>query len=180
MVCDRCKWVVSQIFESEELPFSQVGLGFVEIDQPLNQEQKERIDSRLQLAGFEILDDQNHKIIEQIKNRLIELIQQKDIPEHFSLGDYLSKSLLKDYAGLSRLFSQVEGITIEQYFIKQKIEKAKELLFYGELTLSEIAWMLGYSSVQHLSTQFKKITGLTPSQMKNMIGSHRQSLDQIK
>ncbi len=110
---------------------------------------------------------------------MIEKVQSGDIQEHFSLSEFLAQALNKEYTRLSRLFSEVEGITIEQFYIRQKTEKVKEWLVYDELTLSEIAWKLGYSSVAHLSSQFKKITGLTPSHFKTLGAKNRKSLDQI-
>jgi AraC family transcriptional regulator len=115
-----------------------------------------------------------------VKTFLIEKVQSGNIEEHFPLSDFLSKKLHKEYSRISRLFSEVEGITIEQFFILQKIEKVKEWLVYEEETLSEIAWKLGYSSVAHLSAQFKKVTGLTPSIFKKPGLHNRKSLDEIK
>jgi AraC-like DNA-binding protein len=129
--------------------------------------------------GFEILDDGRQKQIGGIKKLLIEKVQTADIEEHFSLSKFLQQQLNKEYSQLSRLFSSVEGITIEQFFILQKTEKVKEWLTYDELTLSEIAWKLGYSSVAHLSAQFKKTTGMTPSQFKKIGSSNRRPLDHV-
>ena len=124
------------------------------------------------------LSQQNQKLIEKIKTLLIQKVQGGEIEEHFGLTDFISKSILKDYSYISRLFSAVEGITLEQFFILQKIEKVKEWLIYAETNLNEIAWKLGYSSVAHLSSQFKKVTGLTPSAFKKDRGS-RKSLDEV-
>lgn len=132
------------------------------------------------MLGFEVLDDKKQKQIERIKGLLIKKVQSGSIEEHFSIIEFLSSALHKDYSYITRLFSEVEGITIEQYFILQKIEKVKEWLVYGEMNLSEISYRLGYSSVAHLSSQFKKVTGLTPSHFKKLGPSHRQALDKVK
>ena len=135
--------------------------------------------SRLLQLGFEILDDQKQKQIEKIKSLLIKKVQSGQVEEHFSITAFLSNALHKDYSYISRLFSEVEGTTVEQYFILQKIEKVKELLVYGEENLSEISYRLGYSSVAHLSAQFKKITGFTPSQFKKLGSTQRKPLDAL-
>lgn len=178
MVCNRCIMVVRQEFEKLNLPILHIVMGEVEIKDSLTEQQEYLLNERLQALGFELLDDQKQKQIEQIKSVLIQKAQSCDLMEHFSFADFLSQSLHKDYSNMSRLFSEVEGITIEHFFILQKIEKVKELLIYAELNLSEIAWKLGYSSVAHLSAQFKKVTGLTPSAFKK-IGGNRKSLDQV-
>ncbi|MEO6490282.1 MAG: AraC family transcriptional regulator [Ferruginibacter sp.] len=170
--------VVKQEMEKLNLKTVHVGMGEVELQKPLTKRQEEELNDRLKIFGFELLNNQKQKLIEQVKTLLIHKIQKDEIEEHFGIAKFLGKRLLKDYSSVSRLFSEVEGITIEQFVILQKIEKAKELLVYGELTLSEIAWKLGYSSVAHLSSQFKKITGLTPSHFKKM-GGQRRSLDEV-
>jgi AraC family transcriptional regulator len=179
MVCSRCIKIVSGIFRQAGVDVKAVRLGSVETIDPINSEQKDIIRKHLVDEGFEILDNQKQKLIERSKNLLIEKIQTGEIEEHFIVSDFLEKRLNKEYTYLSRLFSEVEGITIEQFFILQKIEKVKEWIAYDELTLSEIAWKLGYSSVAHLSSQFKKITGLTPSHFKKLGVNHRKSLDTI-
>lgn len=178
MVCNRCVMVVKQKLEKMKLKIVNVSMGEVELVKPASAKQLSDISVRLQELGFELLDDQKQKQIEKIKNLLIKKTQAGELEEHFSISHYLGKSLHKDYSSVSRLFSQVEGITIEQFFILQKIEKVKEWLVYGELSLNEISYKLGYSSVSHLSAQFKKITGLTPSDFKKMGGS-RKSLDNL-
>jgi AraC-like DNA-binding protein len=155
-------------------------MGEVKLAEPLNQVQMENLGNRLEDLGFEILDDKNKRLIEKIKAFLIGKVQSGEIEEHFSLSDFLTAKLNKEYTQLSRLFSEVEGITVEQFFILQKIEKVKEWLVYDELTLSEISYRLGYSSVAHLSSQFKKITGLTPSAFKKIGISHRNPLDKVQ
>jgi AraC family transcriptional regulator len=157
-----------------------VKMGEVELNKIPGDLQMQKINSSLENLGFQILDNQRQKLIERIKNILIEKIQTGEIEEHFILSGFLSKKLSKEYTQLSRLFSEVEGITIEQFFIFQKIEKVKEWIAYDELSLSEIAWRLGYSSVAHLSAQFKKVTGLAPSHLKKHRSNNRKSLDNIK
>jgi AraC family transcriptional regulator len=171
--------VVRQEFEKAGLKPVNVIMGEVELANPLTDSALKNIGEKLTDLGFEILDSKAHKQIEKIKNLLIKKVQSGEIEEHFSLTEFLSKTLTKEYTQLSRLFSEAEGLTIEQFFILQKIEKVKEWLVYDELTLSEIAWKLGYSSVAHLSAQFKKITGLTPSYFKTLGNKNRKSLDQL-
>lgn len=179
MVCNRCIMVVKQELEKLSLHTAQVNMGEVELIKTPSSKQLQQLDTRLKQLGFELLDDHRQKQIEKIKNLLIKKVQTGEIEEHFSIIDYLTKAINKDYSSNSRLFSEVEGITMEQFFILQKIEKVKELLVYDELNLSEISYKLGYSSVAHLSTQFKKVTGLTPSHFKKLGGLHRHSLDKV-
>jgi AraC-like DNA-binding protein len=171
--------MVQQEFEKAGFPSAQVHMGEVQLEEELSDKQLANINSRLTDLGFEILDDKNQKRIEQIKSLLIAKVQSGDIEEHFSLSEFLSKKLHKEYSQLSRLFSEVEQITLEQFFILQKIEKVKEWLVYDELSLSEISYKLGYSSVAHLSAQFKKVTGFTPSAFKKLGVSHRNPLDKV-
>lgn len=179
MVCPRCVLAVRQELEKlTDQPFT-VTLGEVALERPLSEKDLELFRDRLQVLGFELLDDQRQKQIEKIKNLLVALVQKGEVEEHFSLSAYLGQALQKEYTTVSRLFSEVEGMTIEQYFILLKMEKVKEWLAYDELTLSEIAWKLGYSSTAHLSAQFKKMTGLTPSHFKKTGNSRRTFLDKI-
>lgn len=179
MVCPRCVMAVERILKDNKLSYHAVRLGEVESENPLTAVQLKQLAIDLQKVGFEILDNQKKNQIEKIKIFLIQKVQSGDIEEHFSLSETLSKQLHKEYTQISRLFPEVEGITIEQFFILQKVEKVKEWLVYNELTLSDIAWKLGYSSVAHLSSQFKRITGLTPSGFKNLGVNHRKLLDKI-
>lgn len=178
MVCNRCIIVVKQELEKLKLLPLRVSMGEVELAKPATAKQLDSLSERLSQLGFEILDDQKQKQIEKIKNLLIAKVQSGEVEVHFSITSYLTKSFNKDYSYISRLFSEVEGITIEQFFILQKIEKVKELLVYGELNLSEISYRLGYSSVAHLSAQFKKTTGLTPTAFKD-IGGQRKPIDKV-
>lgn len=180
MVCNRCVTAVSQELEKLNLKTIRMNLGEVELQKEPTVKQLLQLTDRLNLLGFEILDDHKQKQIEKIKGLLIKKVQSGDIEEHFSIIQFLSAALHKDYSYISRLFSEVEGMTLEQFFLLQKIEKVKEWLVYGEMNLSEISYKLGYSSVAHLSSQFKKITGLTPSHFKKLGSSHRKPLDKVK
>jgi len=179
MVCNRCIMVVKQELENLKLKPLKVSMGEAELSKQPSVKQMQQLNSRLLQLGFEILDDKKQKQIEKIKSLLIKKVQSGDVEEHFSISEYLSNALHKDYSYISRLFSEVEGITVEQFFILQKIEKVKEWLVYGELNLSEISFRLGYSSVAHISAQFKKITGLTPSHFKKLGNPQRKSLDEL-
>ena len=167
--------------EMEKLGFdvNSVLLGEVSLNQELLDEQKEKVRETLEPLGFELIDDKKSRIIEKIKNVIVDLVHHKDSLLQTNLSDLLSAELNHDYSYLSNLFSEVEGTTIEKYFIAQKIEKVKELLVYDELSLSEIAYRLNYSSVAYLSNQFKKITGLTPSHFKQIKEVKRQPLDEV-
>ncbi len=180
MVCSRCVMVVKAELVKQKLQPAIVTMGEAELQKPASAKQLLQLNNRLKELGFEILDNQKQKQIEKIKNLLIKKIQSVQLEEHFSISAALSKELHKEYSYISRLFSAVEGITIEQYFILLKIEKVKEWLVYDELNLSEISYRLGYSSVAHLSAQFKKVTGLTPTHFKKMGNQNRLSLDKVQ
>ncbi len=178
MVCDRCTLVVGQELEKLGLVPLAISLGEVVLREDPSPSMREVIRGALARAGFQLIDDKKSRMIEQIRNAIIDVVQhQKKLVTN--LSDYLAGQIGKDYAYLSTLFSEVEGTTIEQYYIHQKIEKVKELLVYDELNLSEIAHQLGYSSVAHLSNQFKKVTGLTPSHFKKIGENKRIPIDKI-
>jgi len=183
MVCNRCVMVVQQELERQGLHPKQVSLGEVVIEEnELSQAQQDKLDAALVNLGFERIDDRKARLIESIKSKVIQMIHHADqVDLKFNWSSVLAEELHYEYNYLSSLFSSVEGITLEQYIIRQKIEKVKELLFYDELNLSQIANRLGYSSVAHLSTQFKKVTGFTPSEMKKSrdINHNRKPLDSI-
>lgn len=180
MVCDRCVMIVRQQLENLNFRVKDITLGKVEISPEPDDEQLQNIASVLQVLGFELIDKQKDKLVEQIKVKVIELVHHSDLNIiHQSVMSLIAADLHKEYAYLSRLFSDSEGITIEKYIIQQKIEKVKALLEYGELNLNEIAYKMGYSSSAHLSTQFKSVTGLSPSQYKGGAGSQRIPLDQV-
>ena len=182
MVCSRCIKVVNEEFEKIGLDIRSIILGEVVVDGTLDEELTEKVRTILEENGFELIEDKRAKLIEKIKLVILELVRNNDGISQTGIkdSDYIVDKIGLDYHYLSTLFSSVENITIEQYIILQRIEFAKELLKYGELTLSEISYKLGYSSVQHLSNQFKKVTGLTASQFKNMTGNTRKPLDHLK
>jgi len=179
MVCKRCIMVVRT--ELEKIGFNSISLslGEVELDRNISDEEKQFINKHLESFGFELIDDKKSRLIGQIKSLIIELVHHLNNEINTNLSEFLSSKLHHDYTYLSNLFSDVEGSTIEKYFIAQKIEKVKELLVYNELSLSEIAFQLNYSSVAHLSNQFKKVTGLTPSHFKNIKILKRKPLDEV-
>ena len=181
MVCDRCKMVIQNVLDELELKPQAVYLGEVDFgDATIEANVLGPFQDKIVPLGFEIINDKQTRLIENIKKQVISLVQQPQAPQKLKLSEYLSNRLHHDYTHLSNLFSTVEGVTIEQYFINQKIEKTRELLVYDELTLTQISYRLGYSSVAHLSRQFKKVTGMTPSQFKQLRDSnHRQSLDKV-
>ena len=176
MVCDRCIMVVRTIFERLNIAVIKIALGEIELSTPIAPTLKEQLKAELEAVGFEILDNRRSKVIEQTKTAIRTLVHQQDCLLKENLSDYLSSQLNMDYAHLSSLFSEVEGITIEKYFIAQKIELVKELLVYGDLSLSEIAHKLNYSSTAHLSNQFKRVTGLTPTFYKQLTDKRRTPL----
>ena len=179
MVCNRCKMVVKSELEKLGLQLLSVDLGEVETRLPISSTEKKDIEERLKSLGFELIEDKKSITIEKIKILIVELIYHKNNELNINLSEYISQNLYHDYASLSHLFSEVEGKTIEKYFILQKIERAKELLTYDEMSLSQIAFVLNYSSVGYLSNQFKKITGLTPSDFKKSINKERKQIDDI-
>lgn len=179
MVCNRCIMVVQQELDKLGLKTKNIILGEVELEKEPSAIEKKQLEDALVPLGFELIDDKKSRIIEKIKNTIISQVHHKDNEIKTNLSDILSKELHHDYNYLSNLFSEVEGTTIEKYFIAQKIEKVKELLVYDELSLSEIAFRLNYSSVAYLSNQFKKVTGLTPSHFKQIGMEKRKPLDKV-
>jgi AraC family transcriptional regulator len=181
MVCDRCIMVVRHELEKLNIDSCNLGLGEVEIQSEVSTEQIQQLATNIAALGFELIDNHTAGMIEKIKTLVLKKARN-EVEEKYSrvkLSNYLSEKLHHEYTYLSSLFSSVEGRTIENYFIEQRIEKAKELLVYGEMNLSEIAYHLDYSSVAHLSAQFKKVTGLTPSYFKEMGTGLRRPLDMI-
>jgi AraC-like DNA-binding protein len=179
MVCSRCKMVVKSEFEKLGLQTISVELGEVELQDEITDAQKEILLKNLQTLGFDFIDDKKSKTIEKIKNLIVDLVHHKNNELKINLSDYLVENLNQDYSTLSNLFSEIENTTIEKYFISQKIEKVKELLIYNELSLSEIADMLNYSNVAHLSNQFKKITGFTPTHFKQLKDKKRIQIENL-
>jgi len=180
MVCPRCIKVVKEELEKLGYETSIERLGSATIKYSANQLDLNTISNVLNENGFELLVEKNAKLIDELKSLILDLIYTEKLEEmNITLSDYLSKKLNHDYSHLSTLFSSVEGITVEKYFIMQKIERVKELLIYDELSLSEISYKLGYSNVQYLSTQFKKTTGMNPSKFKVLRNRARISIDKI-
>ena len=179
MVCSRCKMVVKNQFEYIGLQPISVELGEVEIKQTPSASEMTQLNTALKALGFEIMDDRKVQTIEKIKNLIVTLVHHSNNEISTNLSTFISSQLLQDYNYLSNLFSEVEGTTIEKYFIAQKIERVKELLVYNEMTLSEIADQLGYSSVAYLSNQFKKVTGLTPSHFKTLKENKRKNIEEV-
>ncbi|KAA9332604.1 AraC family transcriptional regulator [Adhaeribacter soli] len=175
MVCARCVRVVKEELEKLGLTVDQVELGEATVSGTAD---REEIKETLAAAGFELLEDKKAKLVEQIKNYIIWLVQHPEA-RNTNYSDKIAEHLGKDYHYLSQLFSASENVTIERYIILQKIERVKELLVYDELNLSEIAYELGYSSVAHLSNQFKQVTGFTPTAFKKLKNHHRQPLDRL-
>lgn len=180
MVCNRCIMVVQNELDKLGLAVKNIKLGEITLAKELTFNEKEVLEEALDPLGFQIIDDKKCRIIEKIKNIIIELVHHQDNDAKTNLSDVLSSQLHHDYNYLSTLFSDIEGTTIEKYFIAQKIEKVKELLVYDELSLSEIAFRLNYSSVAYLSNQFKKVTGLSPSHFKQIGEDKRKPLDEVK
>jgi len=180
MVCPRCIETVEQVLTDSGFKVTGIKLGEAEIDKTPSTEQMEALSAALQKRGFELLIDKKSRMVGQIKSEIIRLVHHNnDEILNINLSNHIVDLIGADYSSISHLFSSEEGITIEKFTILQKIEKVKELISYGELTTSEIAFKMGYSSAAHLSKQFKKITGLTPGQYKNQSDKQRKPLDRI-
>ena len=179
MVSARCKALVKQELKSMGLHFMVVDLGEVEIMETISSEQRETLKAMLHEAGLELMDDKKAMLIEKIKNVIIEMVHHSDEMIKTNFSTFLSEELQYDYTYLSNLFSEVQGTTIEQFIIAHKIERIKELIIYGELNITEIAWKMNYSSVAHLSNQFKKVTGLSPTHFKQLKNKRRKPIEEI-
>lgn len=179
MVCIRCKMVVKDELTKLGLQYTTVELGEVEIPGNISDEQHDQFKVALLKSGLELMDDKKSVLIQQIKNVIVELVHYSEEPLSINFSDFLSQRLHHDYTYLANLFSEVQGTTIEKFIISHKIERVKELLVYNELTLTEIAYLMHYSSVAHLSTQFKKVTGLTPSHFKQLRQKRRNMLEDV-
>lgn len=179
MVCDRCIMAVDTALKNLGLHPLEVRLGYAVIEEEMNDKVHSMICDALEPLGFELIDDMKSRITERIRAEIISLVHYQDTDLKINLSDWLSERLGRDYSSMSKLFSDATGTTIEKYFIAQKIEKAKELLVYGEMTLNEIADRLGYSSAAYLSTQFKSVTGVTPSYFKKTGENCRKPLDKV-
>ena len=179
MVSARCKMAVKEALKSLGLHFIVVDLGEVDVMENVTQEQREELKLALLGSGLELMDDKRAMLIEKIKNAIVEMVHYTDEIIKVNFSEFLSEKLKHDYTYLANLFSEVQGTTIEQYIISHKIERIKELIIYGELNITEIAWKMNYSSVAHLSNQFKKVTGLTPSHFKQLKEKRRSPIEEI-
>ena len=179
MVCQRCVMTVKDILHKHNIPFENVTLGEVDLTKSLSAEETNKLQASLSNVGFELIETRVNKIIEDIKQRVIQYLALGMDSQEIKLSSFITQKLPYDYSYLSDLFSSIEGKTIEQFFILQRIEKVKELLVYDELSLSEISDRLGYSSVAYLSSQFKKVTGLTPSFYKSLKEHKRKNIEDL-
>lgn len=179
MVCIRCEMVVRSELEKLGLRYISVRIGEAEITEDIRPEQLKMLDIALRKSGLELMDNFKSILVEKIKNVIVELVHYTDDQIKVNLSDYLSEKLNYNYTYLANLFSEVKGITIEKFYLAHKIEKVKELIVYDELNLTEIADIMHYSSVSHLSSQFKKITGLTPSHFKKFRHTRCETLDNV-
>ena len=179
MVSNRCKMAVKEELRNLGLHFIVVDLGEVEIMENISMDQRQELKANLLLSGLELMDDRKSMLIEKIKNVIIEMVHHSDEIIKVNFSDYLSEKMNHDYTYLSNLFSEVQGTTIEHFIISHKTERIKELIIYGEHNITEIAWKMGYSSVAHLSSQFKKVTGLSPSHFKQLKDKRRSPIEEI-
>lgn len=179
MVTIRCKMIVKSELEKLGLKYTMVNLGEADVKESLTNEQRVKLKIALLKSGLELMDDKKAILIEKIKGIIIEMVHYTEESPRINFSDFLSEKLDYDYTYLSNLFSEVTGITIEHFIIAHKIERVKELLLYNELNLSEISYLLNYSSVAHLSNQFKKVTGLTPTYFQSLKNKKRVTLDKV-
>jgi len=179
MVCQRCVLTIENIFHHLKIPFYKISLGEVDLERKLSDGEIEKIEQELNKVGFELIEKRVNKIIEDIKKAVIEYLSLGMDNENLKLSSFIVKKIPYDYSYLSDLFSTIEGKTIEQFFILRRIERVKELLVYDQLSLTEISYQTGFSSVHHLSAQFKKVTGLTPSHFKKIGADKRKYLDRL-
>lgn len=179
MVCDRCRMVVRELFAEMGIETLSVELGVVCTAAPVEGEARKRLGERLQALGFELLDEPKQQVVEQIRTEIIRLVHRDDGNLRVNLSDLLTEATHHEYSQISKLFSETTGTTIEKYFIAQKIERVKELLAYGELTIGEIADRMNYSSAAHLSAQFKSLTGMTPTRFREQAEGRRKPLDKV-
>lgn len=179
MVCDRCKAAVRTTIEGCQLKPLSVDLGVAVIEGSVDDATLQQVSSALQRQGFELLGDRREQTVDAIRSLIIKLVHQQDSRTHLRLSDFLVQELHADYSSLSKLFSESTGSTIENFYVRQRIERVKELLSYGELTLSQIAVKLNYSSTAYLSAQFKQVTGMTPTAYKSAQSPERRALDQL-
>ena len=179
MVSNRCKMTVKEELKKLGLHFVIVELGEVEVMEDITPEQREELKTALLISGLELMDDKRAVLVEKIKNVIIEMVHHLDENIKINFSEYLSEKLNHNYTYLANLFSEVRGMTIEHFMIAHKVEKIKELIIYDELNITEIAWKMNYSSVAHLSNQFKKVTGLSPSHFKQLKDKRRSPIEEI-
>jgi|SRR3989344_5500708 len=179
MVCPRCISTVENILNKLSVSYKKVILGEVELEKKLTDKKRKELEKELKQVGFELIDNRMAVLIEKIKKAVIEYISLLDNGKRLNLSTFIASEVNYEYTYISNLFSSIEGLTIEHFYILQRIEKVKELLVYDQYSLGEIADKLGYSSVHHLSSQFKKVTGLTPSHFKKIGLSKRKSIDKL-
>ena len=179
MVSARCKTAVKEQLKKHGLHFVVVDLGEVEIMENISFIQREKLKIDLLASGLELMDDKKAVLIEKLKNVIIEMVHHNDEMIKVNFSEYLSEKLNYDYTYLANLFSEIQGTTVEQFVIAHKVERIKELIIYGELSISEIAWKLNYSSLAHLSNQFKKVTGLSPSHFKKLKNKRRRPIEEV-
>ncbi len=179
MVCDRCKMAVRKIITDNGLHIVDLELGVVKLNDNIDETTHNKLQNELDTLGFELLDDHRQQIIGKIKSAIITLVHYRDRKSTQNISNYLSSQLNSDYSALSKLFSEVTGLTIERYYIEQRIERVKELIRYDELNLTQISLQMNYSSVAYLSSQFKSVTGMTPTEFKALRKNTRKNLDSI-
>lgn len=179
MVCDRCKAAVRHVAESLGLCPVAVELGVLTVEGSVSSEKQEELRSALEKQGFELLADRREQTVDHIRSLIVDLVHRQDSQTPLRLSDYLADRLHADYSALSKLFSELTGSTIENFYVRQRIEHVKELLSYGELSLSQIAVKLNYSSTAYLSAQFKQVTGMTPTAFKSSHTAERRTLDSL-
>jgi len=180
MLSNRCKMAVKEELKKLGLHFVVVDLGEVEIMEELSSEQHWQLHAGLHSVGLELMEDKKGVLIEKIKKAVVDMLDQREGMDKVNFSDFLSEKLEQEYAYLANLFSEVQGITIAQYIIAQKIERIKDLILFDQLSITDIAWKMNYSSVAHLSNQFKKITGLSPSQFKQLRNHRRNPVEEIE
>jgi hypothetical protein len=180
MVCNTCKLKVIEALERHNLPFLKVDLGEAEIFEDISKKQREQLQTTLLDMGFELLSDKKTILVEKVKNVIVEMVHHHDNKVRINFSYQISEKLNYDYTYISNLFTELQGTNIQHFLLLHKVERVKELISYGELTISEIADKLNYCNVAHLSTQFKKITGLSPSQFKNLPEKRRNAIDSIQ
>jgi AraC-like DNA-binding protein len=179
MVSNRCKLAVKEVLKQMGLHFVVVDLGEVDIMENITDSQREQMKTALHTSGLELMDDKKAMLIEKVKNMIVEMVHGAEEMPKVNYSEFISKKLGYDYTYLANIFSEMKGITIEHYIIANKIERVKELLLYDELSLTQISYKMNYSSVAHLSNQFKKVTGLTPTHYKQLKDKKRISIEEI-